>query len=186
MPIIQDPPQPDRHKLVPQCTHIPIERQPFEIDVRRAQDGGPRGLVTPPGFDADEPVFDDVDPADAVFACEGVEGEEYLDGVCVRLVGVGHGHFDGETSFEFDGDVIGRRGGGFDGLGELPHVGGGRGVGVFKDPGFVGDVEEVFVGRPRFGGGLLDWDLFFGSIGEEGLTTGETVVKLCVGGGRAG
>ena len=179
MPIIQDPPQLDRDELVAERTDVPIECEPLEIDVRHAEDGRARGLVAPARLDPDKPVLDDIDPADPVFPRERVELEEDLDGVGVRLVGRGDGDGDGETGFELDRDVVGRGGGAFDRLGELPHVRGGRRVGVFEDAGFVGDVEEVFVRRPGFGGGLLDGNGFFGGVREEGLTARETVVKLC-------
>ena len=52
------------------------------------------------------------------------------------------------------------------------------GVGVLEDAGLVRDVEEVLVGRPRLGGGLLHGDLLLGGVGEEGLAAGEAVVEL--------
>ena len=177
MAIVQNPPELDRDELVAERADVAIEGEPFEIDVCHAEDGRPGGLVAAAGFDADEPVLDDVDPADTVFARERVEFEEYLDGIGVRLVD--GGDFDGETDFELDGDAVRVGGGVFEGIGELPHVYGRGRVGVFEDAGFVGDVEEVFVRRPGFGGGLLDGNVLFGGVREEGLTAGETVVKLC-------
>lgn len=120
-----------------------------------------------------------------MFPRERVEGEEDLDSVGVCLVG--GGDLDGDTGLELDGDLIGGRRGIFDGLGEFPHVHRRGDVGIFEDAGFVGNVEEIFVCRPRLCGGLLDGDVLFGGEREEGLTTGETVVELwmerdeCVG-----
>ena len=177
MSIVQHPPQLDRQKLVSERTHVAIEREPLEVHVRHAEDGRARGLVAPPGFHADEPVLDDVDPADTVFPRERVQLEEYVNGVRECLVG--GGDLDGETALELDGDAIRVGGRLFDRLGELPHFSWGCGVGVFEDPGFVRDVKEVFVGRPGLGGRLLDGDLFFGGKREKGRSTRETVVKLC-------
>lgn len=151
--------------------------------MRRAEDGRARGFVAPAGFDTDEAVFDDIDPSDAVFPRERVELEKDVDiigvGLAALVVGSGgDGELDRETGLELDGDAVGLRGCVFDGLGEFPHVCGRGGVGVFEYAGFVGDVEEVFICGPGFGGGLLDRYVFFGSIFEEGLTTGEAVVKL--------
>ena len=177
MTIIQNPTEPDRDELVAERAHVAVEREPFEVDVRHPEDGRARGLVAPSGLDPDEPVLDNVSPADAVLPREQVERREDVNGVGVRLA-VGGGDFDGETGLELNVDVIGFRGGGFDRLGELPHVYGRGRVGIFEDAGFVRNVEEVFVRRPGFGCGLLNGDLLFGGVREEGLTTGEAVVKL--------
>ena len=180
MAIVENTTELDRDELVTERTDVAIEGETLEIDVCHAKDGRAGGLVAAPGFHADKPVFDDIDPSDTVFPREGVEREEDLDGVGVRRVG--GGDLGGDTGFELDGDLIGCRGGVFDGLGELPHVYGRGGVGILEDAGFVGDVEEVFVRGPGLGGGLLDGDVLFGGEREQGLTTGETVVELCGGG----
>jgi hypothetical protein len=39
-------------------------------------------------------------------------------------------------------------------------------------------VEEIFVGGPGFGGGLLDGDGFLSGVCDEGLSAWETVVEI--------
>lgn len=174
--IVENPRELDRDELVTERTDVTIEGETLDIDVCHAEDGRAGGLVAATGFHADKPVFDDVDPSNAVFPRERVELEEDLDSVGVRLVGGGDP--DGDTGLELDGNVIGCRGGVFDRLGEFPHVYGRGCVWIFEDAGFVGDVKEIFVRGPGFCGGLLDGDVLFGGEREEGLTTGETVVKF--------
>ena len=84
----------------------------------------------------------------------------------------------GQARGELDRDALGglRRLFGVDG--ELPHVRGGRGVGVLEDAGLVRDVEEVLVCGPRLRGGLLDGDVLLGGVGEERLAAGEAVVEF--------
>jgi hypothetical protein len=102
-----------------------------------------RGFVTTSRLDTDESVLNNVDSSDTVLPGEGVQYEEHIDGI-----GVGSGadgDFDGETLFKDDLDSLGLVGSVFGRGGQLPHVGGRGGVGVFEDTGFVGDVEEVFI-----------------------------------------
>ena len=149
MAIVQDPAQLDRHELIAERTHVPVERQTFQIDMCRAEDRRTGGLIAPAALDADEPILDDVDPADAMLPSEGVESEENVDGVGVgSVILVREGDFDGESGDELDGDAFGGRWRVFGCGGELPHVGRGGCVGIFEDAGFVRDVEEVFVGGP--------------------------------------
>ena len=179
MAIVQDPAQLDRHKLIAERAHVPVERQPLQIDMRRAEDRRAGGFVAPAAFDANEPILDDVDPADAVLPSEGVEGKENVNGVGVGLVVlVGESNFDGEPGDELDGDALGDLGRVFGCGGELPHVNRGCSVGIFEDAGFVGDMEEVFVGGPGFCGCLGDGNGFFGGIGEEGLPAREAVIEF--------
>ena len=179
MTVVQDTAQLNRGELVPERADVAVEREALDVHVGDAEDGRGGGLVAAAGLDADETVLDDVDTADAVLARERVEREEHVDGVGVLLLLRGDGHLDGEPARELDRDALGRvwrvlgRGG------QLPHVGGRRGVGVLEDAGLVGDVEEVLVGRPGLRGGLLDGDLLLGGVGEEGLAAGEAVVELC-------
>lgn len=178
MTVIQDPAELHGDKLIPQSTDIPIESQAFKIDMGSAQDCSTRRLITSPGFDTDKSVLDDIDPSDTVFPSQCVQGKEYFDGIGVALFLVGDGNLDGQTGLELDGDAFRGLGGVFGSDGELPHVGGRSDVGIFENSSFVGDVEEVFIGGPRFGSGLRDGDGFFGGVSEEGLTAGEAVVEF--------
>lgn len=86
--------------------------------------------------------------------------------------------FGGKASSKVDGDTIGGGGCLLGVCGEFPHVGWGCGVGVFEDPGFVRNVEEVLVGGPGLGSGLLDGDRFFSSKCDEGLASCKAVVEF--------
>jgi len=179
MAIVQDAAQLDCDELIAQGTYVPVERQPLQIDVGRAEDRRTGGLVAPTALDANEPILDDVDAANAVLPSEGVESEKNVDGVGVGVVVlVGEGDFDGQPGDELDGNALRGLWGVFGCGGELPHVGRGCDVGKFEDAGFVGDVEEVFVGGPGLCGGLGDGDGFFGGVGEEGLPAWEAVIKF--------
>lgn len=176
MAVVENATECDGEELVTKRTDVAIEGEPLKVNVRRAEDGCARGLVASARFDADETVLDDVDPSDAMLARERVQLEEDLDRIGVCLVG--RGDLDGETGPELDGDAIGLGWGVFDGLGELPHVFWRGRVGIFEDASFVGNVEEVFICGPGLGSCLLNGDLFFAGVCEEGLTTGETVVEF--------
>lgn len=175
--VVEDAAELDGDELVAQGADVPVEGEALEVDVRGAQDRRRGRLVASARLDADETVLDDVDAADTVLARERVEGEEDLDAVGVGLVA--SGDLDGETALELDGNALGLLGRVFGGDSEFPHIGRRGGFGVLEDAGLVGDVEQVLVGRPGLGGGLSDGDVLFGSIGEESLTTRETVVELC-------
>jgi len=53
---------------------LAIHRQRFHLAVAEVEDRAAGGLVDAAALHADEPVFDEVDPADAVFAAELVSG----------------------------------------------------------------------------------------------------------------
>ena len=74
--------------------------------------------------------------------------------------------------------MIGGGRSGFGGLGQLPHVSRGSGVGVLEDTSLIRNVEHVFVRGPRLSSGLADWDLLLSGILKQGLATSESVVKL--------
>lgn len=109
---------------------------------------------------------------------ESVQCEEDLNTICVGFAVVRDGDFYGEASLELDGNALGLLGCLLRSGGELPHVVGGRGVGVFEDAGLIGNVEEIFVGRPGLGGGLGNRDVLLSSVGEESLATREAVVEF--------
>lgn len=147
--------------------------------MRGPQNRSTRGLVASSGLDTDEPVLNDIDTSNTVFPAKSIESIENVHGVGIFLSTL-DGHLGGETGGEVDGDTVGSGGSSVDGGGQLPHVGGRGGVGVFEDASFVGSVKHVFVGGPGLGSGLGDGDVVLGGVGEEGTTAGEAVVELCI------
>ena len=63
--------------------------------------------------------------------------------------------------------------------GELPHVWGWWVGGVLEDTGFVGDVVEVLIGGPRFGGGLRHRDPTLPSVPQQIRTALEPLEEGC-------
>ena len=88
MAVVQDPAQLDGHELIAEGSDVPIERETLDINVGRSEDGGSWSLITSPRLDADESVFNNVDPPDTVFTPEGVKGIKHVNSVSVRLVAV--------------------------------------------------------------------------------------------------
>lgn len=126
-----------------------------------------RCFVTTSRFETDETVLDNVDPTDAVFAGQGVRGEEELRRFGLLAGGRAvQGH--GQALFELDDHVLGLVGGLGDGVGrQLPEVLGRGGVRVLEDAGLVGAVGQVLVHGPRLGLGLADGDALLGCVLEE-------------------
>lgn len=143
-----------------------------------SEDGGGRGLVTSSRLDTNESVLDDIDSSNTVLSGEGVEGEEDLDRVGDALAVGGGGDLDGETLEELNVNLLGLLGSLLGRDGQFPHVVGRSLVGVLEDTGFVGNVEEVFVGRPWLGSSLDDWDTVLGSVLEKSRSTSESVVEF--------
>lgn len=126
-----------------------------------------RCLVASARFETDEAVFDNVDAADAVFACQGVCGEEEL-GRAGLLARRGAVDGDGQALFELDDHVLGLVGCRGDGVGgQFPEVLGWSGVGVFEDACFVRAVGQVFIHGPWLGFGLADGDALLGCVLQE-------------------
>ena len=89
-------------ELVAQGADFAVEDQAFEVEVRAAEERQAGGFVAAAGLEADEPVFDNIDAADAVAAGDGVGGEEELQRVGdgfggVVVFGVRVGEFGGEA-----------------------------------------------------------------------------------------
>jgi hypothetical protein len=178
--VVQDLAQLGRHEAVPERTDVAVEREALEVHVSLAQDGRAWRLVATPRLDANESVLDNVDAADTVLAGERVEGEEDGDGFSDRRLGrPSDSERSGDAFRKGKGDAVGSRGSVFDRLGQLPHVIWRRRVGILKDTRLVGDMEEVFVRRPRLCGSLHDGDTFLSSVVEERRTTRKVVVELC-------
>jgi hypothetical protein len=157
--IVQDLAELGSQETVTERADVAVEREAFEVHVSLTKDGGTRSLVASARLYTDEPILDNVDPPNTVFACERIErqkdGNRFRDG---RLRRPGDGQRSGDTPGEVDSDAVGRRGGSVDRLGQLPHVRGRRRVRVFKDTCLVRYVEEVLVRRPWLGGRLHDGD----------------------------
>ncbi len=108
--------------------------------VGAAEDRAGRGLVDAAAFHADQAVFDDVGPADAVPAAERVQlGEEpdTRDPLAVQA--------DGVALLEFDLDVLRRVRRLFRADRELVHLLLGLVPGVFEDAALVGEVKDIAV-----------------------------------------
>lgn len=176
MTIVQDSAELDGGELIAQGTDVPVKGETLEVNMSSPQDGGARGLVASTGLDTNEPVLDDIDAADTVLPAERVQGVEDVNGVGV-LLAVG-GDLDGETSLELNGDALGYGRRVFGSGGQLPHISGGSDVGVLENTGFVGDVEQVLVSRPRLRGGLGDGNAALFGVREESLASGEAVVEF--------
>ena len=82
-----------------------VERQHFELLVREVEDRAARGLIDAVVLHADEPVFHDVEDADAVFAAELVELADDVGDL--HLLAVDR---HGAASLKADGDCRGRIG----------------------------------------------------------------------------
>lgn len=110
-----------------------------------SEDSGTGRLVATSGLDTNEPVLDNVDPADTVGSGESVERKEDLDGVGDGLVLGRDRDRGGDTLGEGDGDVLSLLGGVLRVDSQLPHVTRRGLVRVLEDTGLVRDVEEVLV-----------------------------------------
>ena len=179
-PVVEDLGVREGDELVAQGAHFAVEHQAFEVEVRGPQTREPGRFVAAARFEADEAVFDDVDAADAVAAREGVDGEEEVErvGDGLRRAVFGVGELGGDAFFEEEREVFGGVGRAGRVHGQFPHVGWGRGVGVFEDTGFVGAVGEVLVHAPGFGFGGGDGDVLLGGVVEEVVAAGEAGVEF--------
>src|SRR5256885_14541246 len=131
-------------QLVLEAQRAAVEHQLLELAVRGVQQGPARCLVHATGLHADQAVLDDVGPADAVLASDGVERLEQLDGTERHAI-----HGDRRPLLEPDLDD-GRQ------LRRLERVACHdedvlRGVvgGVFQDAAFMRTVPQVAVGGVR-------------------------------------
>jgi hypothetical protein len=176
--VVQDPAELDSDKLVSESTDVPIERETLDVHMGNTQDRGRRRLVAAARFDANETVLYNVDTTDTVLASECVESKEDVDRICVLLLLIWNGDFDGKTSFELDRDAFGGRRSIFGGRGELPHVIGRGGIRIFEDTGLIRNMKEIFVGRPGLSSSLLDGDLFLSSVLKKGLATSKAIVEI--------
>lgn len=146
VPVVKNSAELNGDELVAEGTDVPVERQTFNIHMCDPEDRSGGRLVAPTRLDADEPVLDNVNTADAVFAGECVEREEDVHCVGVCLILFRHYHLHGKTGLELDRDALGRIGRVFGSGRQFPHVCGGRSIGIFEDTGFIRDMEQVLVG----------------------------------------
>lgn len=114
--------------LVAYPADFTVEGKTFKVDVCCAEDGCARAFVAATRLDTDESVLDNVNTTDAVGASERVEGKEHVYWVGVGLAGGADLHGDGNALLESDGNVLWLVGCSLRRLGQLPHVGGRRGV----------------------------------------------------------
>ncbi|CAE6463766.1 unnamed protein product [Rhizoctonia solani] len=71
------------HKLITQGANITIQRQPFNIHVGDTKNTGGGRLVASTRFNSNEPVLDNVNAPNTMFAGERVEGKEDLNSIRV-------------------------------------------------------------------------------------------------------
>lgn len=178
MAVIKDSAQFDCRELISKSTDVPVQCQALKIDVGDAEDSSTGRLVAPSRLDSNEPIFDDIDAADTVLPTEGVESKEYIYGVCVLLGVGGNNHTHREPLLELDCKLFRFRRRVFGCGSQFPHVGRGCGIGVLEDSGFIGDVEQVLVRRPRLCDGLANWDILLARIGDKRLAARESIVEF--------
>lgn len=178
MTVVQNSAQSDCCELITKSTDIAVQGKALKIHVSNTQDSGSWGFVASTGLDTDESVLDDVDTTDTVLPAEGVQGNKDIDGVGVDLVILRHGDLHGETTLEIDRDLFGLLRGFFWRSRQLPHVDRRGGVGVLEDTSLIGDMEQVFIGGPWLGSGLLNGDVLFSCVLEEMLSASEAVVEF--------
>lgn len=149
-----------------------------------SQNGSSRTLITSSRLDTNESVLNNVTSSNPMLPRQRIQSQEDLNRIGDFL---SSGRRNGSlisrvnqktrrnTLGEVDRNPLGRLGCVFEGLSKFPHVGRRSGIGVFEDTGFVGDVEEVLVGRPGLGGRLEDVDTFFSGVVEESVSSSKTV-----------
>lgn len=179
MAVVQDLAQLDCHELITESSDVPIQRKALDIKVGRSEYGRSWALVTSAGFHTNEPVLDDIDPSDTVLAPEDIQDVKDINRISIGLVEVSEDNkFDRKALLELDGDLIGGVRSRLGRLGQLPHIGWRRDVGILQYTSLVRDVEHVLVRGPRFSGSLAHWNLFLCCVLKQGLTTSESVVKF--------
>ena len=179
-PVVQDLAVVECDELITQGTHFAVKDQPFEIQMRASQHRQARGLVAPPGLEADKAVLDDIDAAYAVAAGDRVAGEEEVERIRDSLVLPGFfvEEFDRNSLFEHEREVFGSIGCGFGILCQLPHVCWGSGIGILKNAGFVGAMCKVLIHAPWLAFGAGNRDELLGSVVEQVVAAGEAIVEF--------
>ena len=118
-----------------------------------AQTGEAGRFITAARLEADKAVFNDINAADAVAACDGIDSQEKLYAICHRLLLaiIPVDQLRGQAFLEMQGEVF--RGVGCLSwvLGEFPHICGRCGVGVLQNAGLVGAVGQVLIHTPWLG-----------------------------------
>lgn len=107
MTVIQYPAELHRDELVSQCPNIPIQRKAFDVHVCDTQYRTTGGLVTPPRFDPDESILNNIKSPNTMFLAESVESEEDIDGVGDSFVLLSQERdLERQSRFELDGDLF--------------------------------------------------------------------------------
>lgn len=167
------------NELVAQSTDLTVHDQTLEVNVCSTQEGETRGLVAATRLDADETVLDNVNTTNTVTAGNGISSQEQLDGVgdSLLLAVLTVLELNRDTLLKMHDKVLWLLGGLQRVGSQLPHVGRGSGVGVLQDTGLVRAVGQVLVHTPGLGLGRGHGDTLLGSIVEQGVAAGETVVE---------
>ena len=136
-----------RDERVAEVHDFAVHREGFHLTVSEVEDRAAGGFVNAAAFHADEAVLDHVHAADAVFAADFVEGVHH--GERAEFFAI---HGGAEAAFKLELDILGKVGSVFGQDGERGEILAVFEIAsviprVFKDAGFVGDVEEIAIHR---------------------------------------
>ncbi len=147
--------------------HFAIQRDGFDGPVRLEHNGAARGFVTTARLHAHVAVFDDVRPANAVGAPQGVEPLQHSSG---RETLVIDGHDVTLAKGQLDVLRFVRRR--FWRHAPAPHVFLGFSPGLFQHAPLIGDMQQIGVhriGRFFLLAGEIDGYRMLGTIGHQGI-----------------
>src|SRR5947199_10069812 len=134
--------RPPRSTLFPYTTLFrSIDGEALEFLVRFDKKRSAGSFVGAARFHSDEPVFDEISAADAVFCGDFIERVQQIDGAKFRTV-----HRNGSAGFESDFDFFGLVRSFFWGDDPLPHGRVRRVGGIFEFAAFVAEAPSVAVG----------------------------------------
>lgn len=166
----------DGDELITELTDLGVHNKTLKIKMSKASNGETGGIVAATGLETDETVLNDIDTADTVVVADLVEELEELNGAS-GLLAI-NDDLDGDTLLEVDGELLGSVGGVLGVNGAGPELLGGSVVGVLKDTGLVGAVDEVVIHGPGGLGGRGDGNVLVGGVLEEILTALEAGAEL--------
>lgn len=165
-------------KLIPQCADFTVQDEALQVNVSIAENSKTRGLVASTRLQTNEPVLNDIDPANTIPASNCVCCKEELQRIGDGLAFVFE--LSGETLLKVDSEILWL----VRSLGrinrELPHIEGSLDIRILENASFVRTVGKVLIHGPRFGLCLRDWDTGLGGVLEQIIAAGEAVVKFRV------
>lgn len=166
----------DGDELITELTDLGVHDKTLKVKMSKASNGKTGGIVAATGLETDETVLNDINTANTVVVTNLVEELEELNGAS-GLLAIDD-DLDGDALLEVNGELLGSVGGvlGVDSAG--PELLGRSVVGVLKDTGLVGAVDEVVIHGPGGLGGRGDRDVLVGGVLEEILTALEAGAEL--------